>query len=107
MNWEGTEAASRIGILEQALEEMQHHGLDPGRIEFELVSDAHPSDRILNRAGNHDLMVLGETKPSVRDILLGTVPERIVTGSDMLVIVVRNEDEAIEAAEKTMEARSS
>lgn len=107
VEWEGTEAASRMEFLERAGEQMLDHGLDPDRIAFELIPDANPVETILDRAGDHDLMILGETKPSVRDILFGTVPEQIVSATDMPVIVVRNEDEAIDAAEKAKEAGSS
>lgn len=104
---DGAEAGSRTGLLERAREQMQNHGLDPGRIGLELIPDAHPTETLLDRASGHDLMVLGETKPSVRDIVFGTVPEEIVAATDMPVVVVRCADDAIEAAEKTMEARSS
>jgi hypothetical protein len=34
-------------------------------------------------------MVLGESMPSVQDILFGTVPERIAMSTDMPIIIVR------------------
>jgi nucleotide-binding universal stress UspA family protein len=48
--------------------------------------------------------VLGETEPSVREILFGTVPERIVGSTDATVIVVRHKDEDVGAAEQATQA---
>lgn len=104
---ERTEGDSGIEMLEQAQEQMQEDALDADRIGLELIPNASPTNTILDRAGDHDLMVLGETRPSVQDILFGTVPERIATSTDMPIVIVRDEDEAIEAAEQTMEAGSN
>jgi nucleotide-binding universal stress UspA family protein len=52
-------------------------------------------------------VVLGETEPSVREILFGTVPERIVSTTDVPVIVVRHEEEDVDMAERATQAESS
>ncbi|MEF8817777.1 MAG: universal stress protein [Salinibacter sp.] len=102
-----TEADSRADVLRPAANRMRDHGLDTGLLELEAMAADDPADAIVDRAEAYDLVVLGETEPSVQEILFGTVPERIVTSADVPVIVVRHEDEAIEAAEQTMQAGSS
>jgi len=99
---EETKASSRETVLKPAADWMRDRGLDTGLLELDAVAADDPADAIVDRAGAYDLVVLGETEPSVRDILFGTVQERIVTS-----IVVRHEDEAVDAAEKTMGVDSS
>lgn len=102
-----TKASSRETVLRPAADRMRDHGLDTSLLELDAVTADDPADAIVDRAAAYDLVVLGETKPSVREILFGTVPERIVTTTDVPVIVVRHEDEEVEAAEQTMQAGSS
>ncbi len=104
---EETTDSSRETVLEPAADRMRDHGLDASLLELDAVVADDPADAIVDRAATYDLVVLGETEPSVREILFGTVPERIVTTTDVPVIVVRHENEAIDAAEKTMGADSS
>ena len=104
---EETEAASRENVLKPAADQMRDHGLDPNVLDLDTMGSDDPAATIVDRAAAYDLVVLGETEPSVREILFGTVPERIVTTTDVPVIVVRHEDEAIDAAEQSMGAGSS
>jgi|APHM01.1.fsa_nt_gi Universal stress protein family. len=101
---EETVASSREDVLEPAAEMMRDHDIEAGLIELESVAADDPADTIVEWAGEHDLAVLGETKPSVREVLLGTVPERIVTNVNIPVIVVRHEDEDVDAAERATQA---
>lgn len=101
---EETAASSREQVLEPAAELMQDHGIATGLLELDSVAADDPAGTIVEWAGEHDLVVLGETKPSVREILFGTVPERIVTNVNIPVIVVRHEDDDVNAAEKTTQA---
>lgn len=104
---EETVEASRKDVLEPAAEMMRDHGIKASLLELDSVAADDPADTIVEWAGNHDLVVLGETEPSVREILFGTVPERIVTSVKIPVIVVRHEDEDVSAAEQAMGASSS
>jgi nucleotide-binding universal stress UspA family protein len=101
---EETANASEENVLEPASAMMNEHGIDIRHFELESVAADDPADTIVEWAGDHDLVVLGETKPSVREILFGTVPERIVTATDTPVIVVRHEDEKVDAAEQATQA---
>jgi nucleotide-binding universal stress UspA family protein len=102
-----TEADSRANVLDPAAARMRDHGLDPELLERIPVASDDPAETIVERAGGHDLVVLGETEPSVRDVLFGTVPERVVEATNVPVIVVRHEDDEADAAEQSMEAESS
>ncbi|WP_423824508.1 universal stress protein [Salinibacter ruber] len=63
-----------------------------------------PADTIVEWAGEHDLVVLGETQPSVREFLFGTMPEQIVEAVNVPIIVVRHREEAAEMAERATQA---
>ena len=102
-----TTAASREDVLEPAAEVMLEYGLKADLFELDSVTADDPADAILGQAVEHDLVVLGETKPSVRDILFGTVPEQVVTSTDTPVIIVRHKDEDGNAAEQMTQARAS
>ena len=104
---EETKASSRETVLTPAADRMRDRGLDTSLLELDAVAAADPADAIVDRAEAYDLVVLGETEPSVREILFGTVPERIVTTTDVPVIVVRHEDPDVESAEQAMGADSS
>ncbi len=102
-----TVASSREDVLEPAAELMQEYGIKADLFELDSVTADDTADAIVEQAGEHDLVVLGETKPSVREILLGTVPERIVTSTNTPVIIVRHEDEDVTAAEEATQVDSA
>ena len=94
-------------LFDPVVAQLAAHDVDTELVERRTIAADAPAGTIVDEAANYDLVVLGETKPSVREVLFGTVPERIVRAVDVPVVVVRHEDEAIEAAEKTMGADSS
>jgi nucleotide-binding universal stress UspA family protein len=104
---EESTAVSRENVLRPAADRMRAHGLDTSLLELDTIASGDPADTIVDRAAAYDLVILGETKPSVRAILFGTVPERIVTSTDTPVIIVRHENEAVASAEQSMETGSS
>jgi nucleotide-binding universal stress UspA family protein len=99
-----TEDASRADVLEPAAEMMREHGIDAGLLRLDARATDDPADTIVERSGEYDLVVLGETKPSVRSILFGSVPEQIVRQAQVPVIVVRHEDVEAEVAERAAQA---
>jgi len=77
-------------LLRGAADRLVEAGVDRDRIDW-LVSDAaSPADEIVDLAGEYDLLVLGETKPSLRERILGSVPTRIVDEVDRPAFIVRN-----------------
>lgn len=99
-----TEADSRAEVLKPAAAQMRDYGLDTSLLELDALKADDPADAIVDRATAYDLVVLGETEPSVREILFGTVPERVVTTTDVPVMVVRHEDADVDAAEQATQA---
>ena len=99
-----TTAASREDVLEPAAEMMRSAGIKAGLLELNSVAADSPADAIVEWAGEHDLAVLGETEPSVREVLFGTMPEQIVEAVNVPIIVVRHGEEEAEIAERTTQA---
>jgi Universal stress protein family. len=99
-----TTAASREDVLEPAAEMMRSAGIKAGLLELNSVAADSPADAIVEWAGEHDLAVLGETEPSVREVLFGTMPEQIVEAVNVPIIVVRHGEEEPEIAERTTQA---
>jgi nucleotide-binding universal stress UspA family protein len=79
-------------LLADAAERLHADGIDPDRIDRQLSATAETGNDIVERARNYDVVVLGETEPSLRERILGVVPRRTITGTDRPVFVVRNTD---------------
>jgi nucleotide-binding universal stress UspA family protein len=96
-----TAAEAEAQVLGPAADHLAAHGIEGDHVRHEIVASDEPSDTIIEWAADHDIVVLGETEPSVREVLFGTVPERIVNALSVPVIVVRHADEAVEAPGRT------
>ena len=77
-------------LLRPAAERMEDRDIAAGLIHREVMRADDPAKAIVEKARDFDLVVLGETKPSVREILFGTVSETIARASNVPVIVVRH-----------------
>lgn len=81
---------ARTEVLEPMTRTLVQAGIDAGRIFREAVSASTPVDAIIDHASHTDAVIIGETDPSMREILFGTVPEQIVERADVPVVLVRN-----------------
>jgi nucleotide-binding universal stress UspA family protein len=77
-------------LVRGAVDRLDEAGIDPERIDWQLLDEDSPHDEIIDLAREYDLLVLGETKPSLRERILGTVPSRVVDEVDKPSFVVRN-----------------
>lgn len=77
-------------LLHGAADGLIELGVDPEQIDTtHVVSDA-TVEEITDSAQNHDLIVMGETEPSLVDRILGDVPTKIIDQSNRPVLVVRD-----------------
>jgi len=51
--------------------------------------DETSADAIFEAAADHDILVLGETEPSIVEHIIGTVPSQVIDRTDKPVLVVR------------------
>ena len=80
------------------VERLAARGVDTALVERRVATTRDPTATIVEAAAHHDLVVLGETEPSVRSVLFGTVPERIVRTVEVPVVVVRHLNDALNDA---------
>lgn len=83
---------------------LEDAGLDPDRISRSVVVDDSPTEAILEAAAEHDILVAGESRPSIRRYVLRDRAERLAKRTADPVLVVRGEyleadDEAAESPE--------
>jgi nucleotide-binding universal stress UspA family protein len=101
---EESDVASREEVLQPAADLMTEEGIDPSRLRLETGTTEDPASTIVDLAAGYDAVVLGETKPSVQEILFGSVPERIVESVQVPVIMVRHGHEEVEVAERAAQS---
>ncbi len=77
-------------LVRGAVDRLSDAGIDRERIDWQLSDEDSPHDEIIELAREYDLLVLGETKPSLRERILGTVPSRVVDEVDKPAFIVRN-----------------
>lgn len=77
-------------LLEEALDRLVNAGVDRSRVEVQLSTGEDTVDDILTAGDRYDVLVIGETKPSLRNRILGRVPSKILTDTPKPVFVVRD-----------------
>ena len=77
-------------LVRGAVDRLEEAGIDRERIDWQLSDEESPHDEIIDLARDYDLLVLGETKPSLRERILGTVPSRIINEVDKPAFIVRS-----------------
>lgn len=79
-------------ILRGAADRLTEYGVDRERISWEQSETESPASEIISIAQNHDVVVIGESEPSLRERILGDVPTRIIDRTGRPVLVVRARD---------------
>jgi hypothetical protein len=77
-------------ILSDATDRLVGAGIDPDRIGRQLSTDDDVGRSIVDLGDAFDLLVLGETEPSLGDRILGTVPAQVTADTEDPAFVVRN-----------------
>jgi nucleotide-binding universal stress UspA family protein len=88
----GQESDRRPGeeLLAAATDRLVGAGVDSDRISQQLSKDEDTGRSIADLGETFDLLVLGETEPSLRDRILGTVPAQVTANTEAPAFVVRN-----------------
>jgi nucleotide-binding universal stress UspA family protein len=71
---------------------MVSEGIDGGLIRLNLQFADNPGDAIIEEARAYDVVVLGETEPSVREVIFGSVSEKIAEKANIPVVIVRSDN---------------
>ncbi len=77
-------------ILADATDRLVEAGVDPDRISRQLSAEDDVGQSIVGLGDTFDLLVLGETEPSLRNRIFGTRPAQVTAGTDDPAFIVRN-----------------
>jgi nucleotide-binding universal stress UspA family protein len=78
-------------LLRGARARLVSAGVPPGSIDLLTERSGTPAETIIAAATEADAVVIGETKPSLRTMVFGDVPMRVVEEARCPVIVVRRD----------------
>mgnify|MGYP002760684970 FL=1 len=77
-------------ILVDATDRLVEAGVEPDRISRQVSEEDDIERSIVDLGDTFDLLVLGETEPSLRDRIFGSRPAQVTAGTDDPAFVVRN-----------------
>lgn len=83
------EARRELELLEREL--LERDGVEGKQLETRLATDGDREEAVIEAGGDHDLVLIGETEPSVREKVFGDFSRRLADEADVPVIVVRRE----------------
>lgn len=85
------DAAARAElVLRGACDQLEERGIDPDRLDWQQERAESSGDAIVDAAKAYDLLVVGESEPSLKDRILGNVTGNVIEGTTHPVLVVRN-----------------
>lgn len=89
---EGTDPSQGEFILRGAADRLSEEGVDRDRLDWELSDEGDPRSAIVSLAAEYDLIIFGETEPSLRERIIGTVLTPILEEIEKPAIIVRDID---------------
>lgn len=87
---EGTDPSEGETLLEETVERLVEQAVDANRIDRELVTDGNPKAAIMARQSDYDLVVLGETEPSLRERIIGAFLSGLIDELERPALIVRD-----------------
>jgi nucleotide-binding universal stress UspA family protein len=87
---DGTDPDGGAAVLRDAVERLVAAGVDRDRLRRDLSETGDARAEIVARAREHDLVILGETEPSLRARIIGATLTPILDAIDAPAIVVRD-----------------
>jgi len=77
-------------ILRGAADRLSEIGIDRDRIDWHQSETESPSSVIVELAEEYDIVVIGESEPTLRDRILGDIPNRIIDRTGRPVLIIRD-----------------
>jgi nucleotide-binding universal stress UspA family protein len=77
-------------LLMGAVDRLVEYGVDRDRVDWRLAEGGDPKTDIVELGREYDLVVLGETEPSLRERIIGDVLSGIVDALDAPALIVRD-----------------
>ena len=77
-------------LLRGACDRLAEIGIDPDRVDWQVDQRGSPGDAIVETAEEYDMLVVGESEPSLRDRIFGRMTGQLVDRVGRPVLVVRD-----------------
>lgn len=77
-------------LLRGTVERVTEYGIDEKRIDWQITDGGDPFEEIVTAGEQHDIVVLGETEPSLRERIIGDVLSRIIDEIAIPALIVRD-----------------
>ncbi|WP_254273184.1 hypothetical protein [Haloarcula marina] len=77
-------------LLMGAVDRLVEYGVDRDRVDWRLTEGGDPQADIVELGAEYDIVVLGETEPSLREQIMGDVLSGIVDALEVPALVVRD-----------------
>lgn len=77
-------------LLRGVVEQVTGQGIDSDRISWQLAEGDDPHADIVGLASEYDIVVLGETEPSLRERIIGDMLSRIIDDIQIPALIVRD-----------------
>jgi nucleotide-binding universal stress UspA family protein len=84
-----TDASVGSALVDGAADRLADAGVDRDRIDTAAVESDAPTDDIVDAARNHDVLIVGESEPSLVEHILGDTLSKIISRADRPVLIVR------------------
>ncbi|QZA88133.1 universal stress protein [Salinarchaeum sp. IM2453] len=81
-------------LMNTAVSEFVDAGIDESRITWETAQSDNVTEQVETFVSGYDLLIIGESEPSLASLTIGTIPERIINAVSIPVLVVRNQDDS-------------
>ena len=94
-------------LVDAATEALAEAGVAPECVNREIAVSETPIKTLAAAAGEYDLVVMGESKPSVRELFFGEVSEQVASQSVTPALVVRRLPALETESEKSGESGKS
>ena len=80
-------------LLQGATDRLVDLGVDEDRVDWELSESGDPQAEIVQLGGEYDIVVLGESEPSLTDRIIGRVLSHVVDELASPALIVRDTDD--------------
>ncbi|MFC6798249.1 MULTISPECIES: universal stress protein [unclassified Haladaptatus] len=87
---EDTDPSQGEFLLRGASDRIADFGVETDRIHRRLSEGGDPVAEIIALGSEFDLVILGETEPSLRERIIGDVPSRIIEDIEIPALIVRD-----------------
>ncbi|MFC7114779.1 universal stress protein [Natronoarchaeum sp. GCM10025703] len=77
-------------LLRGACDRLREFGIEADRVGWKQVRSGSPGNAIVSEAEDYDLLVVGESEPSLRRRILGTVTRSVNDRTSSPTLVVRS-----------------